>query len=67
MEIKTQYKIWFFAIASLSGFFNAYNAWSHGNTEAAVAWLIAAGSFAGTSGAYQDLKELEDKNSETPE
>ena len=62
MQIKTTHKIWFYALAGLSAFFNAYNTYHHGNTDAAIAWLIAGGGFLGTAGAYYELKQIEDAN-----
>lgn len=62
MQIKTKHKIWFYALAGLSTIVNAYNAYHHGNTDAAIAWIIAGGGFFGTAGAYYELKQLEDAN-----
>jgi DNA-binding transcriptional regulator of glucitol operon len=61
MKVKTIYKVWFYAIAALASFFLAYTQWKHGNSDAAIAWLICTGAQAGCAGVYYEIKEYQDK------
>ena len=67
MKVKTIYKVWFYAFAALASFFLAYTQWKHGNSDAAIAWLICTGAQASCAGIYHEIKQYQDKFGEIDE
>ncbi len=55
MKHKTQMIL--YGITMIISFVNAYFAYKHGNIDATIAWIVAAGFSGGASGAYMELHD----------
>ena len=64
MKLNNKVSIWVYFLGMLSGFFNAYLAYSDGHGDVGFVWLIAAGLSAGALGAHLEIKELKEKENE---
>jgi len=62
--MKNKVSIWIYFLGMIAGFFNAYFAYSDGNTDVGFVWLIAASLSGGALGAHLEIKELKDKDNE---